>query len=159
MDCVICSSPILENTWIDLVECCNANIHTTCLDKLDSSCPSCKKDLDKVVLNIIDPNDFGDILDDNANEDDLDVTMQIFHVDEEAEPVDLQFENGNSNEANGDSHSDSSSSDENSSSDSSSSNEDSSSDSSSSDDEIDNSNDLDWDISKVQANSDDSNQQ
>ena len=144
MNCVICSSPILENTWIDLVECCNANIHTTCLDKLDSSCPSCKKDLDKVVLNIIDPNDFGDILDDNANEDDLDVTMQIFHVDEEAEPVDLQFENNDSNN-NGSSSSDSGSS------------ENLGSDSSSSDDESNNPNDPGKDSSRV--SSDDSNQQ
>ena len=103
------------------------------------------------MLNIIDPNDVGDILDANANEeDDLDVTMQIFHVNEEAEPVYLQFEHNNSKFDNN-SKSDESSSEENSSSASSS-------DSSSSEDESDdNPDDPDWNSS--QTNSEDSNQQ
>ena len=142
MNCAICSTSILENTWIDLAECCNAQVHISCLEELDTTCPSCKKDLERVVLNIIDPNDVGDILDANANEeDDLDVTMQIFHVNEEAEPVYLQFEHNNS-KFDYNSKSDESSSEENSSSDSSSS--------SSEDESDDNPKDPDWDSSQSQ---------
>ena len=92
MNCVVCSSPILESTssWIDLAECCNAQVHISCLEKLDATCPSCRKYLDIVVLNILDDDDVGEILETNAIEDDiLDVAMQIFHVNEEAELVNL----------------------------------------------------------------------
>ena len=43
-----------------------------------------------MVLNILDDDDVGEILETNAIEDDiLDVAMQIFHVNEEAELVNL----------------------------------------------------------------------
>ena len=105
MDCVICSSPILESTWIDLTECCNASIHDSCLGELGATCPSCGKDLDVVLLNILEPNDVEAILDTNANEEEtFDVTVPIFDVSDEAEPVHLHllagldFEDNNSND-------------------------------------------------------------
>ena len=105
MNCVICSTLILEKSWIDLTECCDASIHNSCLEELGSACPSCGKDLDIVVLNILEPNDVGTILDSNndaSGDETYDMTVPIFDVNKEAEPIhlhflaDLDFENHNS---------------------------------------------------------------